>query len=118
MKILLIDDHKDTVALVRRMLKGWNHEVVTAGDLETALAFARSQVFDVIICDIALPDGSGYAFMSEARRNGCEALAIAISAYPYPPEVGEPKLTGFDHHLSKPFTAEQLQALLHEPAAA
>ena len=66
--------------------------------------------------DIALPDGSGYALMNLARHFGSRALAIAISAYPYPPAIAEPGVTGFDHHLSKPFEAGQLRRLLGDDA--
>jgi len=48
------------------------------------------QRFDVIIADIALPDGTGYALISEVRRRGIQALCIAISGHPYPSDVDEP----------------------------
>src|SRR5205085_2433755 len=69
---------------------------------------------DVILSDIALPDGTGYALVSEARRRGKDVLAIALSGYDYPSEVRISKLTGFDHHLSKPCDCRQLRSLLEK----
>jgi CheY-like chemotaxis protein len=71
---------------------------------------------DVILSDIALPDGTGYALVSEARRRGKRVLAIALSGYTYPSDVHIAKLTGFDHHLSKPCDCASLRAILQERA--
>ena len=117
MHILVVEDHQSTRATLERMLAGWGHGVAAAGDLRTALDYLKSDRFDAIVSDIALPDGTGYALIDHARRTGIKANAIAISAYPYPPDVHEPNVTGFDHHLSKPFTPEQLRRVL-EPGAA
>ncbi len=69
---------------------------------------------DVILSDIALPDGTGYALVSEARRRGKRVLAIALSGYAYPSDVRIAKLTGFDHHLSKPCDCHYLRTILEE----
>ena len=116
MNILVVEDHANTRSLLERMLSGWGHEVAAAGDLRTGLGFLQSDRFDAIVSDIALPDGTGYALIDTARRNGIKAIAVAISAFPYPPDVHEPKVTGFDHHLSKPFTPEQLRGALEQNA--
>ena len=61
-----------------------------------------------------MPDGTGYALMSEARRIGVKTVGIAISGYPYPDDVHEPKVTGFDYHLRKPIEADQFHCLLEK----
>jgi CheY-like chemotaxis protein len=68
--------------------------------------------FDAIISDIALPDGTGYALISQAQRRGIHALCIAVSAYPYPSDVEEPGVTGFQYHLVKPINCDHLCSLL------
>ena len=118
MQILLVEDHKDTREMLERFLLRSGFEVCTAGTLQEGLQFLQTKSFDAIVSDIALPDGTGYALISEARRRGITALAIAISAYVYPHDVEEAKLTGFDHHLPKPFDCARLCSLLEERAAA
>jgi CheY-like chemotaxis protein len=112
MRILLVEDHQDTRQILTRLLTHWGFEVVPAETLESSLSCLDSEPFDVILSDIGLPDGTGYALVSEARRRGKKVLAIALSAYTYPSEVNIAKLTGFDHHLSKPCDCQQLRSLL------
>jgi two-component system response regulator YesN len=95
-------------------LTHWGFDVAPVETLQGGLNLLETESVDVIISDIALPDGTGYALVSEARRRGKNVLAIALSGYDYPSEVQIAKLTGFDHHLSKPCDCRQLRALLEE----
>ena len=114
MRILVVEDHSDTLDSMTRLLTGWGFEVTSAGTLEHGLSRLGDDNFDVIISDIGLPDGTGYALIGEARRRGKDVLAIALSGYDYPSEVDISKLTGFDHHLRKPCNCEELRALLEQ----
>jgi PleD family two-component response regulator len=87
MHILLPEDHQSTLPVLERTLRGWGHEVAAADDLFSALGVLGTTRFEAIISDIALPDNSGYALMSQARRTGSEGVAIAMSAYPFPPDA-------------------------------
>ncbi len=111
-QLLLVEDHDDTRLVMERFLIRAGFKVSAAADLKSALQFLEDGPFDVIISDIALPDGTGYAFISEARRRGVRALAIALSAYCYPMEVFGTQVTGFDHHLRKPFDPAMLRLIL------
>lgn len=117
MRVLLVEDHADTRGALERLLRQWGHDVAVAADLSSGLQLLRRGRFDAIVSDIALPDGSGYALMTDARHRGSKALAIALSAYNYPRDVYEPGLTGFDYHLSKPCDSTQLRSLLEEHEA-
>ncbi|MFL6537410.1 MAG: response regulator [Chthoniobacterales bacterium] len=119
MKILLVEDHGDTRSTLERIMGRWGHDVEAAPDLRSGLTHLARDGFDAIVSDIALPDGTGYALISEARRSGStHAVAIAISAYPFPNEAHEANVTGFDHHLSKPFSARHLRRLLENKDSA
>jgi CheY-like chemotaxis protein len=117
MRILLVEDHDDTRHVLKRSLTRSGHEVAAAEDLQSGIDLLGSGDFDVIVSDIALPDGTGYALISEARKRGSAAVGIAFSAYDYPPDVLEPKATGFDHHLNKPSDSDRLFSLVDEAAA-
>jgi CheY-like chemotaxis protein len=114
MRILVVEDHQDTRQVLTRLLTHWGYDVAPADTLQSGLNRLESEPFDVILSDIALPDGTGYALVSEARRRGKDVLAIALSGYNYPSDVQIAKLTGFDHHLSKPCDCGQLRSLLEE----
>jgi CheY-like chemotaxis protein len=117
MQVLIVEDHQDSREQLERCLIRRDYDVATAGDLQTGIDFLDQQRFDVIISDIALPDGTGYALISEARRRGIRALGIALSGYPYPSDVDEPGATGFHHHLRKPVNCDHLCSLLEKSRA-
>lgn len=112
MHVLLVEDHADTRVVLERLLMRWGHSVASADGVASGLEQIKRNEFDAIVSDIALGDGSGYQLMNEARREGVRAPAIAISAYRYPAAIEEPFVTGFDHHLSKPFSANALRTVL------
>ena len=117
MRILVVEDHHDTRQVLVGLLTRWGYLVSAADTLKSGMDRLEAEPpVDVIVSDIALPDGTGYALVSEARRRGKRVLAIAVSGYAYPSDVHIAKLTGFDHHLSKPCDCHHLRTLLEERA--
>jgi DNA-binding response OmpR family regulator len=114
MRILLVEDHVDTRNVLTRLLRHWGFDVSAAESLQSGLDQLDREPIDAIVSDIGLPDGTGYALISEARRRGIDVLAIALSGFGFPTEVQVAKQTGFDHHLSKPCDCQQLRVLLEE----
>ena len=114
MQVLIVEDHQESREELERCLTRRDHDVTTAGDLQTGMESLGKQRFDAIIADVALPDGTGYALISEVRRRGINALCIAISGYPYPSDVEEPGATGFHHHVPKPLDCDHICSLLEE----
>jgi two-component system response regulator PilR (NtrC family) len=113
MQILIVEDHQDSREQLNGCLTRRGYTVAAAGDLETGIDFLGKQSFDAIIADIVLPDGTGYALISEVRQRGIHTLCIAVSGYPYPSDVEEPGATGFHYHLSKPINCDRLCSLLN-----
>ena len=109
--ILLVDDHDDTRESVRDWLKFQGHTVATASDVKSALRVGGKKTFDVLICDVQLPDGDGRTVLEKlnARR---KFPAIAISGHCGPSDLARSKAAGFFTHLVKPFSPEELDALL------
>jgi CheY-like chemotaxis protein len=117
MQILLVEDHQDTRQVLTGLLRRWGYDVSSVDTLKGGIdRLETDPPIDVILSDIALPDGTGYALVSEARRRGKRVLAIALSGYAYPSDVHIAKLTGFDHHLSKPCDCAYLRTILQDRA--
>jgi len=112
MRILVVEDHADTRHAVERFFAKRGHVITSAADVKSGLQFLHEKTFDAIISDIALPDGTGYALMNEARRDGIDTLAIAVSAFGFPRDAFEGRVTGFDYHVQKPFDLEFLLSLI------
>src|SRR6266850_5160037 len=70
LRILVVEDHSDTLQALSRLLTHFGHEISLADGAQNALNAIESEEFDVVLCDIALPDGSGYDVVAHAKRKG------------------------------------------------
>ncbi len=67
-KILVVDDEKETVELLRLLLDKESHEVLTALGGEEALALLKRQVPHLILLDVTMPKMDGYTFMAHLQE--------------------------------------------------
>src|SRR5689334_23168587 len=92
-RILYVEDHRDTVSVVKKLLERMGHEVTTAATLAEAHRICQSQQFDLFLCDIGLPDGDGWELAALARD--CGARAIALTGLGMPEDLRHLKVAGF-----------------------
>jgi PAS domain S-box-containing protein len=116
LRILLVEDHHDTRRTLSRLLTHFGHNVVTADNVEGAMAIMASNNIDAVLCDIGLPDGSGYEVASQARANG-GIKTIALTGFGTEQDVQRSKEAGFDFHLVKPINFQELRTILEQPTA-
>ena len=116
LRILLVEDHQDTRRTLSRLLTHLGHDVVTADNVERAMAIMASNNIDAVLCDIGLPDGSGYEVAAQARANG-GIKAIALTGFGTEQDVQRSKEAGFAFHLVKPINFQELQTVLAQPSA-
>jgi CheY-like chemotaxis protein len=116
-RVLLIDDQADAAITMRMLLERLGHSVSIAHDGETGLQKMRASQPDVVLCDIGLPGGlNGYEVAAELRRDR-ELKAIylvAVTGYGQDEDRREAQQAGFDYHVTKPLTRDQLQRILAE----
>ena len=113
LRILLVEDHQDTRRTLSRLLTHFGHDVVTENNVENAMHIMGSDNIDVVLCDIGLPDGSGYEVAAHARAKG-GIRAIALTGFGTEQDVQRSKDAGFDFHLVKPINFQKLQAVLEQ----
>jgi CheY-like chemotaxis protein len=111
LRILVVEDHSDTLEALSRLLDHFGHEISTAEDAQSAREMINSKEFDVILCDIALPDGNGYDVIAEAKRKR-PLKAVALSGFAARDDVERGKKAGFDFHLTKPVDFHELRSVL------
>jgi PAS domain S-box-containing protein len=116
LRILLVEDHRDTRHILSRLLIHFGHEVVTAENIRSAKEILAAGEIDVLLCDIGLPDGSGYEVIAQARRKR-PIKAVAITGFGTDEDVRRSKEAGFDFHLVKPVDLHDLQTVLEHLAA-
>ena len=110
MRILLVEDHSDSLEALSRVLRIDGHEVTGAATHADAIRLCQAQHFDLVICDIGLPDGDGWDIAEVARE--CGSKAIALSGYGMPEDVAHARRSGFAAHLLKPITFERLRSAI------
>ena len=111
MTILLIENHEDSAAYVKRFLEQLGHEVVLAADGMSASNAVNAHRFDVILSDIRLPDGDGWTLMEQIRGQ-TQAYAIAMSGLGSADDIARSHSVGYQDHLIKPFTPDKLREVL------
>jgi signal transduction histidine kinase len=117
LRILLVDDHQDTCVALERLLVRRGHLVAAAHNVHSAMEAAARNSFDLLISDIALPDGSGTELMTYLRAMS-RIPGIAISGFGMNGDVQKSLDAGFIEHLVKPVKMENLEAAIDRVMAA
>jgi signal transduction histidine kinase len=111
LKILLVDDHQDTCAALEKLLVRRGHLVAATHNVRSAMEAAARNKFDVVISDIALPDGSGIDLMMQLRAIS-KIPGIAISGFGNNGDIERSLQAGFSEHLIKPIKLDALEAAI------
>jgi HAMP domain-containing protein/signal transduction histidine kinase/ActR/RegA family two-component response regulator len=117
MRILLVEDHEDTNRSLTNLLRRRGYHVQSALTFQYAVELGAKEQFDVLISDLALPDGSGIDLMKKFYSKQ-PLLGIALTGFGMEDDIRKSYDAGFTHHLVKPIDLNKLDALIQEGAAA
>ncbi|HEY1048122.1 MAG TPA: response regulator, partial [Prosthecobacter sp.] len=112
MRILIIEDHVPSRQALQRLLTRRKHTVETAGSGEEACQKMKAASFDLIICDIGLPDTDGYVLAQELLQLQPEVPIVAMTGYGTENDIRRAEMAGFVCHLTKPVSAARLEQML------
>jgi len=106
-RVLLVEDHRDTAELLRAVLGSQGAGVRIAESLAEALATLSEGEFDVLVSDIGMPDGNGYELVERLREReraaGREPLpAVAVTAFASGEDRERALAAGFYDYAAKP----------------
>jgi PAS domain S-box-containing protein len=120
LRVLVVDDNKDTAVGMAKLLEKSGYGVQTAADGPTAVELARALRPDAILLDIGLPGMDGYQVARQLRSDDCckSTLLIAVSGYGQQEDHERSRQAGFNHHLIKPVDYDSLVALLDQKVLA
>ncbi len=115
-RILLVDDNPDQTSTLRMLLTLEGHEVQVAADGRSALERARAFLPDVAILDIGLPDLDGHELARTIRRDPAlrDTFLIAQTGWGSAADRAKGVAAGFNVHLVKPVTFEELKGVLRD----
>jgi CheY-like chemotaxis protein/two-component sensor histidine kinase len=110
-RVLVVEDHVDAAEMMQEVLEAIGYEAEIALTGPAGLARARESVPDVMICDIGLPGLDGYevARQIRAQQELAHIRLIALSGYAGPEDLARSAAAGFDVHLAKPASLEELE---------
>jgi two-component system CheB/CheR fusion protein len=113
-RVLVVEDNRDHAETLRTILALGGHEVVEAYDGPSGVAKAREFRPDVVLCDVGLPGMDGYevARAIRADRSLASTVLVAVTGYTQPDDQRRSAEAGFDRHLGKPITLEQLEGVV------
>ncbi len=114
-RILIIDDRRDAILPLNRMLRMEGHTVAIAQDGASGVAKAVEFQPRVVLCDIGLPgEMNGYAVCRALRSlpETASAYLVAVTGFGHDEAKREAKEAGFDYHVTKPVGKAVLSELL------
>jgi PAS domain S-box-containing protein len=113
-RILVVDDNGDAADSMAMLLEALGHEVLVANDGSTAIERAKAFKPSIAVLDIGMPGMSGYEIAARLRASPefTGLTLVAFSGYGQSTDRRTAKDAGFDHHLVKPATVEQIEEIL------
>ena len=102
--VLVIDDEKGILQIIRQVLTKFGHNVETAADGQEGIRKFDDGSFDIVITDIRMPGIDGNGVVKHIRNSEKQSIpVIAISGTPWLMENN-----AFDMVLAKPFPLKKL----------
>jgi len=109
-RILLADDDKGSLDLVRRALQLDGHVVVTAEDGSEALALLQPGGFELLVADVQMPGLDGIELARRALADAPSMRVVLMSAYPDGLEQGRSLQANGARLVTKPFAIDHIRA--------
>jgi CheY-like chemotaxis protein len=112
--IMVVEDHEDTLTLLRLLLERSGYTVQGATTVAEALEKLEHTRFDLLITDIALPDGSGLEIIRRARLSQPDLRGIALTGFGSEEDALCINQAGFEMHLVNPIDVGQIKSSVQQ----
>lgn len=110
-QLLVVDDERSLREFLQILLERDGHHVMTAKDVQGALAACRAQELDLVFADLKLPDGSGMEVLQYLRDHCPDVQFIMMTAYATAENAVEAMRMGAYDYQIKPFKVDEVRAL-------
>ena len=97
----MVEDHPAMARALKEYLEACGYKVEVACDVKSAVKFASSHRFDILVSDLHLGDGTGWELMKRLRKPGTRIRGIAFSVLNAPADYRRSKQAGFLEHVLK-----------------
>jgi DNA-binding response OmpR family regulator len=109
-RLLVVEDTQDILALLRIALEEEGYAVDTADTATEGLLLARVNEYDGMVLDVMLPDGNGLEIARRLRTEGKQVPILMLTAQGQKADVVRGLDAGADDYLVKPFSIDELKA--------
>jgi signal transduction histidine kinase/CheY-like chemotaxis protein len=107
-RILAVDDDPDVAFIVRAFLEPLGYRVAVATTADQALSLARTETFDLVLCDVGLPGKSGLDVCHALRESGFGGKLVLMTGWDGGAVKADGRAAACDTILGKPFMGEEL----------
>ena len=111
-RVLVVDDSEATLEVLERNLRSQGYAVFTATGVNEAVQVLESAPVDLVITDLKMPGPSGMELVRHVRENFGDTEVVMITGYPTIEGAVKAVKVGAEEHLAKPFTDEELVAVV------
>lgn len=112
-KILIIDDEEKLRNLLSRIIKLEGFAVSEAGTLKAGTKLLDKDFFDIVLCDVKLPDGNGVDFVKEVKPKYPSTEIILLTAYGNIPDGVQAMRNGAFDYITKGDDNDRIIPLLN-----
>jgi two-component system response regulator PilR (NtrC family) len=113
-RILVVDDEQSMREFLEIFLRREGFDVVTAGDVDTAIAHLESDEIDLVITDMQMPDKTGLDLLLAAREVSPETILIVVTAFGTTDSAIAAMKEGAYDYLTKPFKVDELRIVIEK----
>jgi two-component system response regulator PilR (NtrC family) len=110
--ILVVDDEQSILDFLSLLLDEEGYRVTTADSVTTAREQLSNDTFDLVLCDIMMPDGNGLDLLQEIQKTDSRACVIMMTAYTSTRNAIEAMKLGAHDYVSKPFDVDELKVVV------
>ena len=110
--VLVVDDEPQLLGVLRDALTHFGYRVTCAASGTKGLAAIRSELFDLAIIDIRMPDMSGLDLLREIKKHDDPIEVIVMTGYPTISSAVEALKEGAYDYLSKPLILDELDQVM------
>lgn len=113
--LLLVDDQVETLRLFRNLFTSSGYDIITASNSEEVFSIVRSQVIDLILLDIMMPEMNGFEICSKLKENEAskDIPVIFLTALDQRRDIVRGLKTGAVDYIKKPFDLEEVVARIN-----
>ncbi len=113
-RLLIVDDEANLLDFLKLLFEQEGYRVTPADSLAAARQLLEERDFDLLLCDIMMPDGSGMDILRELKASNAGTSVIMMTAYSSTKSAIEAMKLGAYDYVSKPFEVEELKLLVQK----